>query len=566
MIVISSRTDSNNNGNSSRAITGASWPVELAPAEQLFNAIRALLRVKTSVIPKHKFVQMRQWLEAEYTINQLLPASDDGEPGSCMVEASGTRMKLAINSVRRCSENNVSSEVLKCVEMLLDMEPKASVHLLLLDSPGGVLSDVLGIVIHQGLRCIQNGSLVHLWNVCMRLVRHATEFGCPLAPVSARDLLNSRPRRKGAQSNGATRDAENEKESGTCLSLSGSDRATSLGPREKHADSKSSPVSPISLRRSNSAGNVEVQTRAVAKGPSPEVTPRQPLVQRRLNVRRSSVSLPLITPESNSCTLSGPEPKTTAVQKLSPAISKSSDRGDSPGRSDLPAPRLNPTEAANTCDSVSEMEPVVKRRQKFSKLRTASLPDLARGSSSTLRHSIVAAAETDAEWELNCCRILWESLPPQSITYAIGVALHAGCEKTCSTKIIQTAWSLLDKAHAVESMIGNIGISRLRLQMDMFVDLFARSLYLETTNEEGDRNLFTKEIQMTMIRLKSLCVGDSQFAQVCALYGVPYIVEYMSLWSMKDGFDGAEKIAQAGHDLLETLRPHLTRLFHKSIV
>lgn len=160
---------------------------------------------------------------------------------------------------------------------------------------------------------------------------------------------------------------------------------------------------------------------------------------------------------------------------------------------------------------------------------------------------------------MNCCALLWWCVPPQIVTYAIGVGLHSAIDRACLAEFLRSAWSFLDNCLAVECILGSIGTIRLRLQMNMLVDQYVRCTQPKGGTSEEETAELLNNSRLTLIHLVHLCEGDARFAQVAVLYGVPFIVECLCAWSERAA--GWETVNDAGRGLVLNLSPHLKRFF-----
>jgi len=162
---------------------------------------------------------------------------------------------------------------------------------------------------------------------------------------------------------------------------------------------------------------------------------------------------------------------------------------------------------------------------------------------------------------MTCAALLWAIMPPQSITYAIGVGLHSQGNYADLVKLLRTSWSFLDAGCAVECLIGDVGAMRLRLQMEMLVGQLERCKKSSGLSEEEDKQPL-ENARKTFQRLYSMCEGDSRFAQVAVIYGVAFMAESMCAWAEKAS--GGEATAQEAQRLVQMLNPHVEQLFQKN--
>jgi len=210
--------------------------------------------------------------------------------------------------------------------------------------------------------------------------------------------------------------------------------------------------------------------------------------------------------------------------------------------------------------SVEDGDQVSHARRPTQRRRTLAVPSLDGLASENAK--LDCRKVTDKQWELNCTRILWLSVPPQSVSYAIGVAVHSARRGFRLLRIVQTAWSLLDATSAVECIMGPVGLTRLRSQMDALIDQFARCGSFESDAATEELAQLVHSTQITLVKLNNMCESDSRFAQTVTLYGVAFITEGVCTWSQT--LSDAQDLTAAGRDLLQTLLPHLTQLFQKS--
>jgi hypothetical protein len=180
-------------------------------------------------------------------------------------------------------------------------------------------------------------------------------------------------------------------------------------------------------------------------------------------------------------------------------------------------------------------------------------------SNETKDHKDVKEAQKD--WEVTCCNILWKFLPPQAITYAIGVGMHSVRNHDRLTKLLRASWSLFEQGRAVECICGEIGIMRLRMQMDMLADQFARCTSHDKDSDKTKRAQFLEKTKLTLVHISSMCESEPRFAQVAVLFGVAFITDSMCSWA--DSMDDGEDLSAAGRSLATTLRPHVTELFQQ---
>lgn len=205
-------------------------------------------------------------------------------------------------------------------------------------------------------------------------------------------------------------------------------------------------------------------------------------------------------------------------------------------------------------------EPRIKKAvRKMTLIRRKSI-----GSSSDL-HALKADSEhadpPDKAWESRVCALLWESMPPQCLTYAIGAGLHSVQSRKLRGRLIRSAWDLLDQANAIEYSIGNIGIKRLRLEMDLLLDLFNRSIHFGKDADPKELEQLLKTGRLNMVHLESIAQGSEVFAQVAVMYGVAFIAEFMCGWA--ENVIGSTAFVLSCRDLLRTLNPYLLHFFQR---
>jgi hypothetical protein len=540
---------------------GHVWPAELPGPESLFNACCQLLRVpRGGSIPRDKFARVQRFIDFERHIAKKMP--EDTLFTEVLLDAAGTRLRPLVNNFRKIGGPTSARDSLEAIDMFLEMEPRATSSLLLLKKEASVLHTVIDMVLYQGMSCIENRTILVLWNFCCKLVFQAAALGCPRAA-------------------GVRSDSKGRDSSPRCPGVVGD--VVSLKMSRSASESRLSGARGGRLR--SDSVNSDIQS------------------QRRPSLGRSKTG---VVGED------GPSPpKSGAGSRGASPRETGSAGGDSPGgmarvRSagalpalPRPAPAPKDRSASMDGDSVGEMRAPVVKRKAFGKRKTVSLPELTPESGTSLplevedkkapgrRHSIgpeplsldqaladlsrAAANQTAADdkkkkgdpedWELNCCALLWEVMPAQSVTYAIGVGMHSVKKSSHLLEVMKGAWQLLDKVRAVECLVGEVGTIRLRFQMDALADLFGDTLDVKLDTKEEDLKAIIEKCRLTFIRLCSLCEADKRFAQISVLYGCAFIVENMCKWSeTKANADGMTK---EGRALIKAMEPHLVQLFKK---
>jgi len=595
-------------------------------------------------IPKDKFVLIRKWIDAEAQINSSLEGF--GVDFELCADSSLLRLQSVLKRVQYHSEKIESREdVLKFVETVLELEPKATTQYLLLNSGGGKLPLILDMVLGQGLMCIEDKSLLFLLTFCEHLLDQMLLLG------------RERPRSMSPFK-------ELGKDLGNSSLAFDSTRLQSLTELAAHAAAtsiKRKPNRPM-LRRVQTIGDLGGLGGRNSSALSPvQSRPHTPTTT-------SPKELPLLPSARSSTPTSRPTSAKESTSPKLPSLTNSpilSPKGD---RSELPKSKfalyLDACEPSEEKGSIKEKalptasdakdekteegdkpaeKKVVRRRRKSITASTTSLTDsrrpslkdaaeevvhrqsLSRSSSLTKKKSIDGASTqclsararnsgsqnfsasgevdkagktlnrarsssrsmqrrrnsigtgseasmalqaassemSDLEWELISCQIFWSSMPPQTITFAIGAGLHSVGSRKLRSKIIRAAWLLLDKAKAVECIVGVIGTTRLRLEMDMLLDQFNRSIHFGKDTDAEELEPFLDKVRLTMVHLQTICEADTKLAQVAVLYGVAFIAECICTWA--ESTAGGVKLASSTRTLLRIINPYLCQLFQRRL-
>jgi len=600
---------------------GFQWPAEVEDAETLFSALCALFRVKRS-IPKQKFTQLKHWIYLENTLNDFMARNQNGEGTTSQV--SGGRLKSILSTIasRRVNSETVL-ETIHCVEMLLELEPKASMNQLLIgDSDAlGSLSDM---VLRQGLRCFENSSVLRLWSLCQKVSRLSISLGCPrpelkailqtpLSPAPAVKVASPEALMGSARSrtstNGSARGAcpkserkgrpnSATKKSAESPTMQRSESAPMIGSRihlSASPNGYSDPLLPQLPKSPASASlGLSPKTPLEKSNAISAISPGRPSSASRKTGSSPNVLLPPLQKSKSASVL---------IASPKPALEKASAFSSSNGNSPLP-PLHKAVSVPTLLIPSSEEKPAeapalgkIVKRKLLQRSKTATLPEPAAGLSSpgsigsakgktampmvrrasidgqvtdtdhSRRASIngelsdASKGFTDIEWEVNSCALLWSALPPQSITYAMGIAVHSVKRNSLLTKLLRAAWTLLDGGLAVECTMGPVGTMRLRMQMDMLVDHFSQCTDFSRLFTEEDQIQFLNKTRLTLIRLRNMCQSDPRFARVVALYGVAFIAESMCTWFQQ--YPGAEAMTIAARELAQSLCPYSASLFQK---
>lgn len=616
--------------------TGLIWPSDLPPAEWLYTAMRALLRVDFEAdrgLPKDRFILLRKWLDAEAQINKILDVHEVDQ--TLCAEASGARLRAVMNTAANHPEKMKSREdVLKLVEMMLELEPRATTSYLLFDSVAdeknaGILLDM---VLRQGLLCIEDTSLLSLMSLCEKLFDRLIQLGRPRCAMTFKELPMA------SSSSGSSTNlqamaeiplvrkqpnlsmrrtktigdfgAENDIDFRPLGALRTVQAMPSLPTRSPIAESELPSLELSNVSRPATPTSMPSSTKSPAtKSPKLPSLTTSPVDSGRAKKDTVAVALDSVAPSDHTGNSKdgpkasgGSRPSTPAKDEtpckedkpsekkfvrrnvsaslLSTKMTRSRTRSFSDDVVVDAAPKQTPERTQKLshqrseptlCLSVHEKcgnKTVESRKVVTRSKETKAMSLVRRRSIDADAGSLAAAARavsqmTDAEWELSSCQLLWSSIPPQTITYAIGISLHSVGSRKLRSKIIRTAWSLLDKARAVDCILGKLGTKRLRLEMDTLLDQFNRSLHVGKGEDAEDLAPFLDKVRLTMVHLQSICEAESRFAQVAVLYGIAFIAEVMCTWAEQT--EAGASLAKATRDLSRALSPHLQQLFQRRL-
>jgi len=148
-------------------------------------------------------------------------------------------------------------------------------------------------------------------------------------------------------------------------------------------------------------------------------------------------------------------------------------------------------------------------------------------------------------------------MPPQCVTYILGVGmqtLHVGPDLL---KLLRAAWSLFDQMRIVDCKIGSVGATaRLRIQMDEITGILGE----KPIEDPDELELLITKKQQIIARLLILCQAVPELSQIAAPYSVSFMVERL-LWGIKAVANGNNISLDPFHDLLSELEPHVHKLF-----
>jgi hypothetical protein len=576
----------------------------------------------TSTITKEKFSQLQNMIDAERSINKFIARS--GINAEISLAATGGRLSAVVAAAQHLYGSgvpNMAPELLDCLEQLHELEPKASANQFILDVNGSLFGSVIDIVLRQGTTGIENETVVRLWNIISKIITDAMKFGCPIenkdngSPSARLQRTDSRSR-TWSKAHSDTSSAVGKSDPGTPEEMSESRRRrseTMNSSREAKQDAdarrrswcgqvilsaRASPPNSTRGSRKPSKSNTEMNE---SDGP-PEFAggSRKPSKnnldkQGSRNSQKSNGSgspdadrghvLPVLTKSESApsiCTksLMVPEPRRGSKER-STSESKSSqpslpDLGTTPMRRQLsssstgsksdtgPSPRAALIRSRDVSprpsDDTSQNGAAVSSLRRSLSCALADAARLSRSTSNEIKDQ-KDVKEAQKDWEVTCCNMLWNILPPQAITYAIGVGMHSVRNHDCLTKLLRASWSLFEQGRAVECMCGDIGIMRLRMQMDMLADQFARCPSYDKDSDKTKLAQFFEKTKLTLVHISSMCESEPRFAQVAVLFGVAFITDSMCSWA--DSMDDGEALSAAGRSLATTLRPHVTQLFQQ---
>eukprot|EP00928_Gymnodinium_smaydae_P017263 TRINITY_DN16600_c0_g1_i1.p1 TRINITY_DN16600_c0_g1~~TRINITY_DN16600_c0_g1_i1.p1 ORF type:complete len:798 (+),score=164.77 TRINITY_DN16600_c0_g1_i1:58-2394(+) len=575
------------------------------PGNATFAALCALLRPPDLTLSRGLFCKMKQFIDMENRANDFL-TQETGNDLPLLLDQSGDRIRAITRLTGKVASAKQATNLLIHCNNLLDLEPKASCQVLLLDSRGSSLFMLVDMVLRLGHAIVheQKDLLLRLWDLCAKVVQLSACLGKPKSKKKggASDIgVANMPRRSAAclgvfqrqmTDNGVKSMAEvlaDKKPS----SLKTTKSVPSINGPPAANLTKSSSAAGISSK-SNGGGDAIVVRRRGKLVHTVKSLPdfvELPDVGTSRTEVSSKPSLPLAS-KRNSRVLptlqtSEPEGLKTEMPAGSGIASKEHAGAAETGNAPLPKPELGgsspsrqappepPPPADADADAVAKKPAAaeagdgakVMRRagNKLAMLRrlktiTCANTELDQLAEEPLppTQSAGALEASDKEWELRCCMLFWSSVPAQTVVFALGFGLQTITSGGDVLRFLRAAWSLLDRTRAVECYVGSMGTGRLRLQLEALAD--SRLLCEGVADDpETVRPLIAKTGQTT-VRLRTVCEADARFARVAVLYGATFMAERL-LWRL-EGLCGKGSLELEPYlDLVHVLNPYLKELF-----